>query len=250
MVYDMVTQNLDLGSKGVSQEMILHPPHLVGLEGQLLPASLIPFCAYKTSMMGKRRSDLEFIACDKFQPTLLDGQICYSLNKSSIEKGETGTGERNGLFMIIDPGNYKERIDATKTAPENFEELDPELFEESVDKYTSIDLQQSNEESSSGRIYIDILSRFSSYEAGSYALTGLKRMTGTESFMSKIPEKVRNCQVETYVECRNRKYYEEWKNQCKCVPWSSSLTSSEEVRNHSHWHYFNAGKLLRAWLPT
>ena len=210
----------------MSQEVSLHPPHLVDPEGQLLPAALIPFCAYKTSMMGKRRSDLDFIACDKFQPTLLDGQLCYSLNKSAFEKGETGTGERNGFFMIIDPGNHMEPTDE----PNNFEESDPGLLQEVIDKYASIDLQQSSEESSSGRIYIDILSRFSSYEAGSFALTGLKKMTGTGPFISKIPEKVRNCQVESYVECRTRKYYEEWKSQCKCVPWSSSLTSSKEVR--------------------
>ena len=225
-------------SRGVSKEMSLHPPHLVDPEGRLLPAALIPFCAYKTSMMGLRRSDLDFIACDKFQPTLLDGQLCYSFNKSSFEKGETGTGERNGFFMIIDPGNHIEHSDATAT--NNFEHSDSGLLQEVIDKYASIDLQQSSEESSSGRIYIDILSRFSSYESGSFALTGLKKMTGTEPFISKIPEKVRNCQVESYVECRTRKYYDEWKSQCKCVPWPSSLTSSEEVRNKSqlYWHYF------------
>ena len=131
--------------------------------------------------------------------------------------------------MIIDPGNHIEPTDDA-TAPNNFEEADPGLLKEIKDKYASIDLQQSSEESSSGRIYIDILSRFSSYEAGSFALTGLKKMTGTEPFISKIPEKVRNCQVESYVECCARKYYEEWKSQCKCVPWSSSLTSLEKVR--------------------
>ena len=224
----LLTEVVIADSKGVSQEISLHPPHLVGREGQLLPAALIPFCAYKTSMMGRRRDDLEFIACDKFQPILLDQQLCYSLNKSSMKKGETKTGEKNGIFLIVDTGNY---IEPTIDAPENFEELDPGLLQEVIDKYASIDLQQSDEESSSVRIYIDTLSRFSSYKAGSYVLTGLKKMTGTESFISKIPEKVRNCQVETYVACRTRKYFEEWENQCKCVPWSSSLTSSKEVSN-------------------
>ena len=102
--------------------------------------------------MGERRSDLDFIACDKFQPTLLDGQLCYSLNKSSFEKGETGTGERNGFFLIIDPGNHIEPTDDA-TSPNNFEGSDPELLEY---KYASIDLQQSIEVTSSGRIYIDI----------------------------------------------------------------------------------------------
>ena len=172
--------------------------------------------------MGKNVRD--FIACDKFHPTLLDGQRCYSLNKSSIEKGETQTGERNGIFLIIDPGNY---IGPVTSAPKRSKRSDLE------DNFASLDLQQSNEGSPSGRIYIDILSRYSNFKPGSYSLTGLKKMTGTESFISKIPEKVRNCQVESYVECRTQKYYEEWKNQCNCVPWSSSLTSSEKVRNET-----------------
>ena len=209
--------------------MSLHPSHLVGPKGQLLPAALVPFCAYKTSAMGKRRSDLAFIACDKLQPTLLNGQRCYSLNKSSIEKGETKTGVNNGFLMIIDPGNH---IGATDdSAHEKSEKSNGEVLPE--DKYSSLDLEQANEESPSGKIFIDILSYFSSYKAGSYALTGLKKMTGTKSFISKIPENVRNCQVESYVDCRTRKYYEEWKSQCKCVPWSSSLSSSKEVRSQS-----------------
>ena len=175
-------------------------------------------------MMGKKIRD--FIACDKFHPTLLDGQLCYSLNKSSIEKGETKTGERNGIFLVIDPGNY---VGPVTAAPKRSKRSDLGLWVE--DNFASLDLQQSNEGSPSGRIYIDILSRYSNFKPGSYSLTGLKKMTGTESFISKIPEKVRNCQVESFVECRTQKYYEEWKKQCNCVPWSSSLTSLNKVRN-------------------
>ena len=72
--------------------MSLHPPHLIDSSGSLTPAALIPVCAYQTNMtlLGQTRHDLPFTVCDKFQPTVLEGQRCYELDLSKI-----GTNKAN-----------------------------------------------------------------------------------------------------------------------------------------------------------
>ena len=65
-------------------------------------SALIPFCAYETKLNFSKDSEaLEgtgFPLCSSFLPTVLEGQLCYSLalNKTS------GKGKENEMMLLLD----------------------------------------------------------------------------------------------------------------------------------------------------
>ena len=97
------------GSLGTANEVSLHPPHLIDSSGSMAPAALIPFCSFQAnmSMLGTVKEGLNFTACSNFRPTLHEGQLCYSLNLTSIDTGKTEAGKGAGLVIIIDIGIKK-----------------------------------------------------------------------------------------------------------------------------------------------
>ena len=59
-------------------------------------------------MLGQKVPELGNITmCNKFQPTILDGQLCYSLDIAKLEVGPTKSGKANGLFLLLDPVPYQ-----------------------------------------------------------------------------------------------------------------------------------------------
>ena len=56
------------------------------------------------NMLGEIKEDLPFISCSQFKPTLLDGQLCSSLNLASVDTERKETGKRGGLVIILDIG--------------------------------------------------------------------------------------------------------------------------------------------------
>ena len=91
--------------KWKTQEVSLHPPHLIDSDGKLTPGALIPFCAYQTnlSLLGSTRQDLPFPVCDKFKPTMIEGQLCYSIDLSTNDV-QTKNKKGNSLLLLLDPG--------------------------------------------------------------------------------------------------------------------------------------------------
>ena len=90
--------------------MSSHPPHLLDSQGRLMPAALIPFCAYRGDLaaLGEPVGGLEFPVCNMFQPTILDGQLCYSLNVSSVvstAENKTESGKKKGILFAVDLTN-------------------------------------------------------------------------------------------------------------------------------------------------
>ena len=84
----------------------MHPPNLFAKNGYLRPNALIPFCAYQTRMIGERvntPTNRSFVACSHFEPTILFGQLCYSLDVNKVAKKKSGVGRGNGLLLMIDP---------------------------------------------------------------------------------------------------------------------------------------------------
>ena len=75
-------------SNHVSRELSLHPVHLTpDEEGNLPPSALIPFSSYQGefSVLGRELPELDNITvCDKFQSTILEGQLCYTLNIAKL----------------------------------------------------------------------------------------------------------------------------------------------------------------------
>ena len=59
-------------------------------------------------MLGQKRPELDNLTvCDKFEPTILEGQLCYSINIANLEKRQTEAGKKQGLFLLLDSTPYQ-----------------------------------------------------------------------------------------------------------------------------------------------
>ena len=164
------------------------------------------------NLLGKEKEGINFTFCNQFRPTLLDSQLCYSLNLSSIVREKTVTGKRAGLVFLLDVGgktNDETHVDQSKI--EN-----------------ALDLESSGTDTSSATIYLNTMSSYIDYRAGSYAMTALKKMTGTESFLKQTTEE-RKCMIQTLERCQATSYIDSVQKKCDCVPWALSSALTEKV---------------------
>ena len=120
-------------------------------------------------------------------------------------------GKQNSLLLLLDIGTSNSPVIEKKTTK-------AELTEEAK----SVDMEMSNEDKTSARIYVQTLSENSHFGAGSYSLSALKHMVGSSSFM-EFPDAIKKCQTETLEECHYMNYFEKLKEQCQCVPWNLHL---------------------------
>ena len=206
-------------SEGTATELSLHPPHLIDSGGFLTPAALIPFCAYQTNMslLGQTRQGLPFPVCSQFQPTVLEGQRCYVIDLNSVSNKESKSGLKNGLFLLLDPGISDSMLEPKAIAPEKFlsMNLDPLTMKASY--------------KSSARVYLNTLASFTDFRKGKYALSSLKQMAGTDSFLD-LPEEKRDCQVQSFETCQALRYVEEVQKACGCVPWALSSFNKKVIQ--------------------
>ena len=174
-------------------KLSLHPPHLTS-DKELLPASLIPICSYQmnSSMLGREVSNLNFTVCDSFKHTVHQGQLCYSLQIDRNHHGKSGIRKKNGLLLILDPQIVQAGSDG-----EHFSDF--------------------------ATIFLDTLAPFSDNQEGDYALTGLKWMNGTDTFM-ELSDKEKECQTQSFEECQREKVAK----LCGCVPWQLMIHDSDE----------------------
>ena len=65
------------------------------------PSALIPFCEYNGDMlaMGEYIENFDFPVCNKFRPTLLDGDLCYQLDVNSIQN-INATDQPDIIFLL------------------------------------------------------------------------------------------------------------------------------------------------------
>jgi hypothetical protein len=201
-------------------EMSSHPVHLINRAGLAMPSAFIPFCAYKTNMgvMGGKVAGIGFPACDKFLPTVLDGELCYTVDLASFLPDEMVSKEgKDGELLLLLDYNKERSIQPRPTTKalgnsKNFislKEVHPE------------DIPQA-------RIHIHTLTGFSKYGAGSYTMSALKRMVGTSDFLS-MPEDVRRCNLKTLETCQREKFLERGVRNCSCVPWEFPGTAPVKV---------------------
>ena len=168
----------------------LHPPHLLDPMGRHLPAALVPFCSYQgdSAILGHNMEGFNFTTCDKFQPTVMEGQLCYSLDVNNITRAKSKAGRAMGLTLLLD------RINPRSVQNEN-----------GVDH--------------SFRIFLNTLDGFSDVKDGSYRMINVKKMVGTDSFMA-MPDEDRDCQDRTLQACSAQFFLEKIKQSCSCVPWA------------------------------
>ena len=132
--------------------------------------------------------------CDKFEPTILEGQLCYSLEINKLGEKPTKSGKTNGLFLLLDPNPYGLNS-------------------------TGKNIHVSDTEEQSFKIYFHTLAQFATYGSGSYWMSALKKMTGTKGF-KKLPDHQKKCSVHNREECQTEKYLEGIQGECNCTPWS------------------------------
>ena len=145
-------------------------------------------------MLGKKFRNWDFVACDKFQPTVFNGQLCYSLNISQVVPStESKGGDGNGLLLVLDEPSVLDFVDHERLLT---------------------------------TIHLNTLARFSVGRPGKYAMTALKKMTGTEAFMS-MSNSEKECQLESFDECNKERVLAAFQRECNCYPWL--LANSEAV---------------------
>ena len=166
------------------------------------------------TLLGKNQEGINFTACSHFQPTILEGQLCYSLNLSSLKTRKTKSGKRAGLVLLIDSGGQtNERSQKEETTIEH-----------------TLDLESTGADDHSPKIYLDTLASYTDFRVGSYAMTSLKKMTGTGSFL-KQTDKEKKCRIGTFEDCQANSYLDTVQKKCGCVPWALSRALASKVRN-------------------
>ena len=200
----------------MAMEVSLNPPHLVNSRGELTPAALIPFCAYNGDMniTGQYIPGLDIPICNKFKPTILDGQLCYAIDMKDVLKEKAAKPGRGfGLVLAIE-----QKVTANEEGSNSFTTL---LQQGHLD--TKIDIREF-----SSTIHLHNLVKYTDSRAGLYKMSGLKKMTGTDGFLA-LSDKKKGCQIEDQRECEQRKYQEEVEKRCGCLPWTLVPAVASEV---------------------
>ena len=134
-------------------------------------------------MIGKRLGNLSF--CDKFEPTVLNGQLCYSLNLSQATSLKSRPGQQNSLNIVLDQ-------------PSGF--------------------GLKGVEKSMATIHFGILRDYQDQRPGKYYMSALKKMTGTDAFMA-LSNSEKGCQLKSYADCKTENVFSELERDCNCIPW-------------------------------
>ena len=196
-----------------------HPVHLTS---ESHPSAFIPFCAYQTNMLalGQFIDSLEFPVCNKFTPTVDRGQLCYTIDVSSVlPDAETKDGKSNGLTLLLDYNSERSVL------PVKIDQTDEES------KNIFLDLEDSTaKEDSEAKIFIHTLKPFKGYGSGGYSMSALKQISPTGNFLG-LPNDVRDCALEDTQLCTKKKYLHHKLKDCQCLPWEFPKSVMTEVRN-------------------
>ena len=193
---------------------------MVDSTGRSLPSALVPLCAYQGKVIGPDMPGYNFSYCDLFEPDVLEGKLCYSMNLTKLTHGfaETKMGKSQGLLLVIDVGAVLNQN------TENAWKLTTDIINQNIGKQ-KVEISQDIE---SAEIHIQTLEKIKDSRAGFYALTSLKKITGTESFLD-LPDHQKHCQLDTFENCSAKRYFEEVRSQCHCVPWTLGTNNFDQV---------------------
>ena len=173
------------------------------------------------TLLGQSSAVLNSVVCSKFKPTLLEGQLCYALNLTLIKTENSKAGQRDGLMFVIDQG-------ITNGGRQKSGSFLPSKAE-----INNLDLEDSEGDSNVARIYLNTLSSFTDTRSGSYAMSSLKKMTGTDSFLAQTEEQ-KKCRIETLEDCQAKNYLDNVQKQCGCVPWALNSALPSQVKLYTN----------------
>ena len=177
-------------------------------------------------ILGEFVGNLSFPVCNKFTPSILDGQLCYELDIASVLQGRVSSekGRQAGFMMILDYNlerqvvPIKVRVTAEKGSNKRETSLNLEIVPEA--------------EEAAAKIYLHTLARNLGYGAGSYAMKALKKIVGTQGFLD-MADKDKQCSVEQQEDCRRGHFLQEGAARCGCVPAALAPAWPKQVMGES-----------------
>ena len=181
-----------------------------------MPSALIPFCAFKRLLIGKRTANLSVPVCTSFLPVIHNGKLCYQLDNSKLGMGlKGGNGVMEGLILLLD-------INADRTSA---------ILGENLDELNNYRLDMSPApKSGQAEIYIHTLSPFTGHGPGDYKMSVLKKTSGSGMFLD-LPVSKKKCQVEKRETCAVRSWLANLRNRCNCIPYKLSAFKSEVAQS-------------------
>ena len=181
------------------------PVEMYDKPGELSPSAFVPFCAFGTELLGPTVQNMSTPVCNIFDPTVVEGRLCYQTNVEKLTTQHDSHGKKSGLILFIDT-NKEKSIKISKRQ---------KAARKSSLKRIGIgnDLSSSENQVS---IHIETLARFKGYGPGRYVMTSMKQMSGTDGFLA-WPEEKRKCSLENDEKCR-MKVFREMVNHCGCLP--------------------------------
>ena len=162
--------------------------------------------------MGTRASVHSKPVCLASEPIILHGQICYKLLMDNIEVYPK-PGYSLQLFLDTEPAT-----------PDAHFELSGEddHHGDMIEDRDHIDLGVHAD------IYIPTLSKLRAQAVGTFSLSDIKQMTGSEKFLEK-KDFAKGCSEVDFEECQSQKFLENVQKDCNCVPWQLSTVLDVKV---------------------
>ena len=160
-------------------------------------------------------SNISFPLCSSFQPTRLEGQLCYKIELN----GRADEGKVNELTMLLD---YNEDRSLTPPCKNETRSYTSNITELNLDPAGNYQQQKA-------KIKIDTLSNYVGYGGGSYKMMTVKKMSATPAFLGMTDEE-RHCDIERFQDCRTRTTLEA----CQCVPGHLKEYFDANMQNSGH----------------
>ena len=215
LLTEPLNSQLDMSMKasGILSKMSSHPVHLINKDGVTMPSAFIPFCAFKTKMMGKDTGLFSFPICNKFRETILDGQLCYSLQLSDVIPEQ---GKKGELLLLLD---YNKERSVFIKGPKK----------ENLGEDNTLSLEEVREEDATlAKVFIHTLNGYTGFGAGSYVMESLKKILVTKQFQEK-PNTFKKCQIESSEECYQEEYLKHGLQDCNCITLEFSNLTQHKV---------------------
>ena len=97
--------------------MITHPPHIISGENSLSPSAFIPFCSFAGSLavVGQTIPNFSIPVCNKFEPTVLRGQLCYQVDTNKLtDQVDLKKLMTQGLIFLLDYNENRQGQDLSR----------------------------------------------------------------------------------------------------------------------------------------
>ena len=209
--------------------MVSHPPHQLDQMNGTTPSTFIPFCAFQTKLgIFKPFTVLpnsSFPMCTSFTPVAMGGQLCYNLKLNMTGRN----GRNSGLVLVLD-------MNEDRSLSFDFS-YHPEIPKD--DTVLRLDEVRQDDVSTKAKVYIRLLVPYVQFGGGSYQMTSVKSVKGTDAFLG-MQENERKCKHEKTEECENHKIYKK----CSCVPWELQSVQVSTLLHLS----FNSVQTLKGFI--